>query len=106
MVRRGRHGLRNLGLTVAEIRELAGVYVDEPGEPIGPRLAERLAEARSRIDDGIAELTALRKRIDDFEARHGAELSGSGGADFRATDPTASRLDSAPGGTVHVQRRR
>jgi MerR family copper efflux transcriptional regulator len=99
-------GLRNLGLTVAEIRELARVYVDDPGEPIGPRLAERLEEARSRIDDRIAELTALRKRIDDFETRHGAELSGRGGADFRATDPTASPPDSAPGGTAYVQRRR
>lgn len=84
--------LRNLGLTVAEIRELARLYVDEPEEPIGPRLAERLRQARSRIDGKIAELTALRSRMDEFEARHCAELSSEGDADFRTADPTAQLL--------------
>jgi MerR family transcriptional regulator, copper efflux regulator len=99
-------GLRQLGLTVAEIRDLARIYQDEPQEPIGPRLAERLALARTRIDEKLAELAALRHRIDDFEARHRAELGGQGDADFRAGDPTASALDSPPGGTAYLQSRR
>jgi hypothetical protein len=65
-------------LTVSEIPDLARMYQDEPHEPIGPRLAARLTLARTRIDDKIAELTALRRRIDDFEASHHAELSGRG----------------------------
>jgi DNA-binding transcriptional MerR regulator len=40
-------GLRSLGLTVAEIREVASVYLARPDQPIGPHLAERLAAARS-----------------------------------------------------------
>lgn len=99
-------GLRELGLTVAEIRDLARIYQDEPQEPIGPRLAERLALARSRIDEKIGELAALRRRIDDFEACHQAELAGQGDADFRSGDPTGSPLDSPPGGTAYLQSRR
>ena len=34
--------LRGLGLTLAEIRGLAEVYLRQPGDPIGPRLAESL----------------------------------------------------------------
>lgn len=37
--------LRSLGLTIKEIEQLAGVYLDRPEEPIGPRLA-RLREPR------------------------------------------------------------
>ncbi len=81
-------GLRNLGLTVAEIRELAAVYVDVPDQPIGPYLAERLRGARSRMDARIAELQELRQRIDDFEASHRRGLSGERGSDLRLTDPT------------------
>src|SRR6266511_4959459 len=32
--------LRSLGLTIKEIQQLVAVYLDRPGEPIGPRLAE------------------------------------------------------------------
>lgn len=51
---------RGLGLTVAEIRHLADVYLDQPGQPIGPHLAERLHAVRARLDARIAELQALR----------------------------------------------
>ena len=90
--------LRSLGLTVAEIRELAGVYLDRPDQPIGPHLAERLRSVRGRLDARIAELQQVRQRIDDFEASHLAELGGQGQADFRADDPkfhSTSRMRTA-----------
>jgi MerR family copper efflux transcriptional regulator len=79
--------LRGLGLTMAEIRELAGVYLARPVQPIGPHLADRLRGVRARLDARIAELQQLRQRLDDFEASHQAELGCHGGADFRASDP-------------------
>jgi MerR family copper efflux transcriptional regulator len=79
--------LRSLGLTVAEIRELASVYLNRPDQPIGPPLAKRLQSVRGRLDARIAELQQVRQRIDAFEASHQAELTGHRGADFRSTDP-------------------
>src|SRR5438105_3874496 len=86
--------LRSLGLTVAEILEVAGVYLDRSAQPVGPHLAERLRAARARIDRRIAELQELRQRIDDFEVAHAAGLAGGCGADFRGGDPR-SRSRSA-----------
>ncbi|SFQ71513.1 DNA-binding transcriptional regulator, MerR family [Amycolatopsis arida] len=63
--------LRGLGLTVAEIRELAGA-----GAPVAPRLAELLRVSRARLDQRIAELRRTLRRIDEFEAAHHAELTG------------------------------
>jgi MerR family transcriptional regulator, copper efflux regulator len=90
--------LRALGLTLAEIRELAGGYLCQTGDNIGPRLAGMLEVVRTRTQDRITELYQLLQRIDDFEASRGAELAGR--ADFRAGDPHFghSRLDFAPGG--------
>ncbi len=85
-------GLRALGLSVAEIRDLAGIYLGRPDQPIGPHLAERLGTVRARVDRRVAELQALRCRIDEFESGHRAELAGHGDADFRTEDP---RLGSA-----------
>lgn len=82
------HTLRGLGLTLAEIAALAGVYLERPHEPIGPHLAEQLRAVRSRIDARIAELEQARRRIDEFETAHADELRGRSGADFRDTDPT------------------
>lgn len=79
--------LRGLGLTLAEIRELARVYRAQPERPVGPHLAERLRAARARLDGRIGELQALRRRIDDYEATHQAQLNGHGGADVFADDP-------------------
>ena len=88
--------LRGLGLTVAEIRELAGIYLGQPGEPIGPHVAERLRRARHRADARIRELQDLRRRIDEVLASHDYELAGDA---FRAADPRhGTVLDSAPGG--------
>jgi DNA-binding transcriptional MerR regulator len=70
--------LRGLGLTLAEIRELDAVYLAQPDRPIGLHLAQRLRAVRARLDARIGELQALRRRIDDFEATHWAELNGQG----------------------------
>jgi MerR family copper efflux transcriptional regulator len=70
--------LRSLGLTLAEIRELEAVYLAQPDRPIGLYLAERLRAVRARLDERIGELQAPRRRIDDFEATHQAQLNGQG----------------------------
>ena len=56
--------LRGLGLTIAEIRDLAAVYLGHPGEPVGPHLATLLRRARERADARITDLQDLRERID------------------------------------------
>jgi MerR family copper efflux transcriptional regulator len=88
--------LRGLGLTLAEIRELAEIYLARTEDPIGPRLAAVLRAARGRVQGRITELQQLLGRIDDFEADHVAELAGH--ADFRAQDPRTgeNRVDSPP----------
>jgi DNA-binding transcriptional MerR regulator len=91
--------LRALGLTLGEIQELAGSYLCQPGDNIGPMVAGMLGVVRARTQARIAELHQLLQRIDDFETSGAAELSGR--ADFRAQDPRLgqARLDSPPGGS-------
>src|SRR6266536_5524729 len=83
-------GLRDLGLTLQEIRDLAGSYLQESGEPVGPRLATLLQAVRARTEQRIAVLRQRLKRIDEFEAACTAELAGQ--SDFRDQDPR-SRAD-------------
>ncbi|HYB88732.1 MAG TPA: MerR family transcriptional regulator [Streptosporangiaceae bacterium] len=78
-------GLRALGLTLQEIRDLAGVYLQDTGEPVGPRLAAMLQVVRARTRERIAELQQRLERIEQFEAAQAAELAGR--ADFHAGDP-------------------
>jgi MerR family copper efflux transcriptional regulator len=78
-------GLRELGLTLEEIRGLAGSYLQDTGEPAGPRLAALLQEVQARTRQRIAELQQRLQRIEDFEGAFAAELTGY--ADFRARDP-------------------
>jgi MerR family transcriptional regulator, copper efflux regulator len=86
--------LRGLGLTIAEIRDLAAVYLGRPGEPVGPHLAVLLRRARDRADARIASLQDLRDRIDQALARD--ELAGDA---LRHTDPRRGAvLDLTPGG--------
>jgi hypothetical protein len=61
--------------------------LERPYRPIGHHLAERLRAVCARLDAGIAELRELRRRIDDFETHHAAELADRPGASFRAQDP-------------------
>lgn len=70
--------LRGLGLTLAEIRDLARDCPQGNAELVGPRLAERLRHARHRVDARIADLQRIRSRIDQFEATHHAKLAGAG----------------------------
>ena len=90
--------LRGLGLTVAEIRDLAGSYLQCSDEPVGPRLAAVLRAVRVRTEQRITELGELLRRIDDYQADFADELIGR--ADFRDLDPHFGEesLDSPPGG--------
>jgi MerR family transcriptional regulator, copper efflux regulator len=68
--------LRSLGLTIKEIQQLAAVYLDRPGDPIGRRLAELLDRAEQRIEQRREELDVIQRRIHDFRAANGAALAG------------------------------
>src|SRR6266516_6167878 len=48
--------LRELGLTLQEIRDLADSYLLNTGEPAGPKLAALLQEVRARTEQHITEL--------------------------------------------------
>jgi DNA-binding transcriptional MerR regulator len=86
--------LRSLGLTLAEIRDLAAVYLGRPGEPVGPHLEALLHRARDRADARIRNLQELRERID--QALASDDLAGDA---LRDTDPRLGTvLDLAPGG--------
>jgi MerR family copper efflux transcriptional regulator len=77
--------LRSLGLTIKEIQQLAAMYLDRPGEPIGPRLAELLERAEQRIEQRRAELDVIQDRIRSFRAANRAVLAGR--SDLTGSDP-------------------
>ena len=87
-------GLRALGLTIREIEGLAGVYLNCPGEPIGPHIAPLLTRAEQRIDARIAELEEMRRRIRQYRVQNAAALAGRAGADLAGSDPRR-RTDAA-----------
>jgi MerR family copper efflux transcriptional regulator len=68
--------LRSLGLTIKEIQQLAAVYLDRPGEAIGPRLAVLLDRVERRIEQRREELDGIKRRIRDFRAANRAALAG------------------------------
>ena len=78
--------LRSLGLTIKEIDRLARAYLARPGESIGPALAAALAASEQRIDDRIADLAAVRRRIRSYRAQNAAALAGRDG-DLFDSDP-------------------
>jgi MerR family copper efflux transcriptional regulator len=80
--------LRQLGLTLAEIREFGAGYRARIGEPIGPRLAQMLDRSRARVEQQIAELEEVRRHIDDFVAANRDRLR-SHSARAWAGDPRA-----------------
>lgn len=84
--------MRGLGLTLAEIRWLAGRYPDQGGQLIGPLLAQRLRAARARVEAQIADLQQTRRRLDAFEAVHRDALAGQPGAEIWSSQ--AVRCDS------------
>ena len=79
--------LRSLGLTIREIEQLAGVYLERPGEPIGPHLAELLVQVDRRLGERIEQLQDVRARVRAFRAEHGAELAGAGDGKLTRLDP-------------------
>lgn len=79
--------LRSLGLTLKEIEELAGIYLDRPGEPIGPRLAALLERAERRIEERVRELEVVRERIRAFRADRPDVLSGDAERKLTGADP-------------------
>src|SRR5262249_25502988 len=79
--------LRGLGLTLAEIRNLARDCSHNNTELIGPHLAKRLQVAHSRVAARIAELHRMRSRIEEFETVHQTELAGNTGSDRWAGGP-------------------
>ena len=83
--------LRGLGMTMAEIGDLAANYLQRSDEPIGPRMAEVLRAVRARTEHRIAELREVLQRIDDYQVQFADQLAGH--ADFRALDPRSG----APG---------
>ncbi len=83
--------LRSLGLTLREIEELAVVYLNRPDEPLGPHLGVALQRALRRIEERVAELEVIRRRIEDYRSRHAAALTGTGGSEFRVGDPRRPR---------------
>jgi MerR family transcriptional regulator, copper efflux regulator len=79
--------LRSLGLTIKEIERLASAYLSRPEEPVGPHLAALLDRAERRIDERIAELEAVRRRIRDYRSEHAPALAGRTDADLFGHDP-------------------
>lgn len=75
--------LRSLGLTVAEIRDLAG-----SDEQVGPRLSRLLDAARTRASVRVGELQQVLEQIEAFALEHRAELAGE--VDFNTGDPRRS----------------
>jgi MerR family transcriptional regulator, copper efflux regulator len=70
-------GLRDLGLTEAEIQQLAETCDNNPGL-VGPPLAALLQRSRARIGARIHELEQQRQRIDTFEHRYHDALTEHG----------------------------
>ena len=89
--------MRGLGLTLAEIRDLAGAHLCGD-DCVGPHLADRLRTARARLDERIAELHRIRRRIDEFETTHHAQLAGRARLWATTRDRARSALDPHPGG--------
>lgn len=79
--------LRSLGLTLKEIEQLAGVYLDRPQEPIGPRLAALLDRAERRIEERVGELEQVRERIRAFRAQRPDVLAGEAERELTEGDP-------------------
>jgi MerR family copper efflux transcriptional regulator len=88
--------MRTLGLTLKEIENLAALYLERPGEPIGPHFGEKLEAALTRIEARLTDLQALRQRIRDFQSAHAAELAGETDLDLFGSDPrhTLSKFPS------------
>jgi DNA-binding transcriptional MerR regulator len=84
--------LRSLGLTFKEIQQLSSVYLERPGEPIGPHLAALLERAGQRIQDRLDELLTLQRRIEHFRRENPGLQSGTVDAGLTLEDPRQPRI--------------
>jgi len=87
--------MRSLGLTLKEIRELTTIYLERPGEKIGPHLGEKLDHALACVEARISDLQALRRRIIDFRATHAPALTGQIDLALYASDPRRVAVEFA-----------
>lgn len=91
--------LRSLGLTEAEIQQLADNH-SEGCQLVGPQLAEILRRVRARTQARIRELEQLRWRVENFERRHRPALEDRSVSDPWGPDPKRAdmTLDPPTGG--------
>lgn len=61
-------GLRELGLTEAEIKDLGTFHDAHPEQPLGPQIVRVLTKVRARSRDRIEELERRLSRIDGFDS--------------------------------------
>lgn len=80
-------GLRSLGLTLEEIRQLSAVHLGRPEEPLGPHLRTLLDRAEQRIEQRLDDLHATRARIEEFRRDNRAVLAGECEPELVLTDP-------------------
>jgi MerR family copper efflux transcriptional regulator len=83
--------LRALGLTIKQIQQLAAVYLDQPDEPIGPRLADLLDQTEQRIEQRREQLDVIQRRIRAFRSANKAALAGHSDADLASGDLRRTR---------------
>ncbi|HLZ20637.1 MAG TPA: MerR family transcriptional regulator [Ktedonobacterales bacterium] len=89
-------GFRSLGLTLKEIQDLVTQYLARLDEPYDTLLNEYLARALDRVEDRIASLQSLRRRILDFQATcTGTQTPPSELACLFGSDPRRSAAPSA-----------
>jgi DNA-binding transcriptional MerR regulator len=79
--------LRSLGLTLKEIEQLHGSYLDRRHDPVGPRLAALIDGAERRINERIAELEEVRDRIRKFRNERPDVLAGEAEHELGGPDP-------------------
>ncbi len=92
-------GLRSLGLTLNDTRELVTRYLEQPDARDVAFLDQHLAAALLRVETRVADLQALRQRILEVQAAlAGAQASPSASELPRllATDPRCDASTSTP----------
>jgi MerR family transcriptional regulator, copper efflux regulator len=83
--------LRSLGLTLKEIQRLSAVHLEQPEEPLGPHLCELVEQAEQRIEQRLAELQAVKRRIAEFKEEHRDVLAGEREPELAHADPRRQR---------------
>lgn len=82
-------------MTIKEIEQLPGVYLDRPQEPIGPRVTALLERAEGRIEERMRELDEVRERIRAFRAERPDVLAGEAERELTAVGSREDRCGAA-----------